>query len=374
MQEKICIVASSALTVNAFLLEPILLLSLHYQVFIVVNDSPDSISDRLKHVTVLTVPIERKISPLNDLAALWKLVKIFKKHDFDVVQSVTPKAGLLAMLASFLARVRVRIHIFTGQVWVTKGGISRFFLKMMDRLIALSATGILIDSDSQRQFLLNESVVSPAKSFVLANGSISGVDTVRFKPDEAARLRQRQELEFKEEDVVFLFIGRLNRDKGVLDLATAFSKIESPRARLLVVGPDEAEMRSKMTQILASNIGKVTFVGFSSVPEEYMAAADVLCLPSYREGFGSVVIEAAAVGIPTIGSNIYGIKDAVEDSKSGLLFQVGNIDELFQRMVRLVDDKSLRKKLGNYARERSVKDFSNEYVASEWLEYYREKI
>ena len=374
MKDKVCIVVSSAMTVNTFLLEPIKKLSLHYHVHLLVNDTVDSISPSLEGVTILPVQIERKVAPFLDLFALLKLIKIFRKYQFKMVHSVTPKAGLLAMMASFFCRVPTRIHIFTGQVWVTRHGMSRFVFKLMDRVIAFLATDVLVDSASQRQFLVNERIVNTAKSSVLAKGSISGVDTERFKPNELIRDKFRQELFIDDHETVFLFIGRLNRDKGVLELATAFSKITDSQARLLIVGPDEDDMQSKMEKILAERMEQVNFVGFSSHPEKYMAAADVLCLPSYREGFGSVVIEAAAVGIPTIGSDIYGIKDAVEDSKSGLLFPVGNIDELLLKMRKIISNDDLRKNLGDYARKRALQDFSSKYVASQWLEYYRTKI
>lgn len=374
MQESICLVVSSPLTINAFLLEPIKELSKHYHVHIVVNESADSISKTLENVDVLSVPIERKISPIRDLLALFKLVVIFRKYRFKAVQSVTPKAGLLAMLASFLSGISTRVHIFTGQVWATRRGFSRWIFKQMDRLISMLATDILVDSASQRQFLLDECVVDSSKSQVLAEGSISGVDTKRFKPDEQARLRIREELDIQDADTVFLFIGRLNRDKGVLDLATSFSQVTDPGAQLLVVGPDETGIRSEMEKLLKNCLERVHFTGFSARPEDYMAAADVLCLPSYREGFGSVVIEAAAVGIPAIGSRIYGVEDAIMDGQTGLLFEAGSSDELRSCMTRVISDRSLLMRLGENAKKRVFEQFTSEYLASAWLDYYQARV
>lgn len=374
MKESICLVVSSPLTINAFLLEPIKALSKHYHVHIVVNESADSISKTLENVDVLSVPIERKISPIRDLLALFKLVVIFRKYRFKAVQSVTPKAGLLAMLASFLSGISTRVHIFTGQVWATRSGTSRWIFKQMDRLISMLATDILVDSASQRQFLLDECVVDSSKSQVLAEGSISGVDTKRFKPDEQARLRIREELDIQDADTVFLFIGRLNRDKGVLDLATSFSQVTDPGAQLLIVGPDETGIRSEMEKLLNNCLKRVHFTGFSARPEDYMAAADVLCLPSYREGFGSVVIEAAAVGIPAIGSRIYGVEDAIMDGQTGLLFEAGSSDELRSCMTRVISDHSLLMRLGENAKKRVFEQFTSEYLASAWLDYYQARV
>lgn len=375
MKKKICFVVSSTMTVNAFLQEPIRYLSKYYQVYVAVNGSVDALSPSLKKkVTVLPVSIERKISFRHDLRALFQLFCIFRKYNFHSVHSVTPKAGLLAMLAAFLSGVKIRTHTFTGQVWVTSKGLKRWFFKGMDCMIALFATNILVDSASQRQFLLDEKVVSAAKSSVLAQGSISGVDIDRFKPNEKARSKIRKELAIDNGAFAFLFIGRLNRDKGVLDLAIAFSRIAKKGVHMLIVGPDEAGIQKEMEVLLEHCKEQVHFIGFSDLPEDYMAAADVLCLPSYREGFGSVVIEAAAVGIPAIGSKIYGVEDAIADGYSGLLFPAGNPAELSMCMEKIVADNEFTKLLGSNARKRVFEQFTSEYLASAWLAYYQDRL
>lgn len=362
------------MTINAFLLEPIKKLSQHYNVYIIVNGVADHISGSLgDEVTVLYAPIERKINIIRDLKALFKLFVLFRKYRFQLVQSVTPKAGLIAMLAAFFARIPIRIHIFTGQVWVTRVGLGRKFLKGMDRAISMLATDLLVDSASQRQFLLDEGVVKACKSSFLAHGSISGVDITRFKQNEVIRKELRAQLAIKNNDIVFLFIGRLNRDKGVLDLASAFSNIVDRHIHLFIVGPDEAGMQQEMEKLLNDCIKQVHFIGFSSVPEAYMAVADVLCLPSYREGFGSVVIEAAAVGIPAIGSRIYGVEDAIVDGQSGLLFEAGNIADLKASMVTIIENETF-KKLGSNARKRVLEQFTSEILASAWLDYYQARL
>ena len=363
------------MTVNAFLREPIKRLSEDYDVHVVANfNSGESLIGLDGYVKALPVGIVRRILLWHDLAALWKLFRLFRRCRFDLIHSVTPKAGLLAMTAAFLAGVGIRIHTFTGQVWVTRNGLSRWVLKNTDRWIAWLSTDTLADSISQRRFLLDEGVLSKAKSGVLAQGSISGVDVSRFKPDMEARSRIRSGLCLSEKDVVFLFLGRLNRDKGLFDLATAFSRIHNEDAQLLVVGPDEEQIGPHMQQIAGESAGRVRFVGFSANPEEYMAAADVLCLPSYREGFGNVVIEAAAVGIPAIGSRIYGVVDAIAENETGLLFEAGNIEELKSCISLLCRDRELRARLGGQARERVLAQFTSERLASAWLDYYRARL
>ncbi|MBK5275237.1 MAG: glycosyltransferase [Desulfuromonadales bacterium] len=372
--KRICITVSSPMTICAFLANHIRLLGQFFDVSVIAN------FDRnipLKGVTgarhLCDVTIERKIDIIRDIKALIALFRHFSHYRYDIVHSVTPKAGLLAMAAARLAGVPVRIHTFTGQVWVTQTGFKRMLLKSMDRLLAGMATHILVDSASQRTFLINEGVVPPLKSTVLAKGSISGVDTVRFSPDSDVRSDVRSELGVVEGDVVFLFLGRLNRDKGVLDLAAAFASIAGQRSDtwLLLVGPDEEGMRHKIERECSRFLDRVRFIPYTSTPEKFMVAADVFCLPSYREGFGTVVIESASSGIPAIGSNIYGISDAIEDGRSGLLFEVGNIVMLSDKMFELICDKEVRIRMGKYARERAISHFQSDMLSIELMQYYK---
>lgn len=375
MKKKICIVVSSAMTVNAFLREPIRCLSEYYDVHVMLNlNSEESLSGLDGSVKILPIRIERKISSWRDCQAMWKMVRLFHRYQFQLVHSVTPKAGLLAITSAFLAGVGIRIHTFTGQVWATRRGFSRWFFKNVDRWIGWLSTDALVDSASQHRFLLREGVLTEAKSGVLARGSISGVDTYRFKPDDRARAKIRNGLSIPAEDVIFLYLGRMNRDKGLLDLASAFAGIDNAGAHLLVVGPDEERIGPQMLMLAERNTKRVHFVGFSEKPEEYLAAADVLCLPSYREGFGNVVIEAAAVGIPAIGSRIYGLVDAIAENESGLLFEARNVKELQACLSLICNDRALRTRLGRQARERVLAQFTSERLALAWLDYYQARL
>jgi glycosyltransferase involved in cell wall biosynthesis len=311
------------------------------------------------------IPIERRISPLSDLLALARLVSLFREQRFDLVHSITPKAGLLAMTAAWLARVPARLHTFTGQVWVTRTGPARALLRFMDSLIARYATHVLVDSRSQRDFLIAQRIVSAAKSDVLANGSICGVDGRRFRPDGEARARVRTELGAAGGDVVFLFVGRLAKDKGVPDLVAAFARVAErhPATRLVLVGPDEER--------LGRAAERVHWVGGTDRVEDYMAAADVFCLPSHREGFGQVALEAAASGLPVIASRIYGLTDAVADGETGLLHPPGDIETLVQLMEKLLRQPDLRQRLGNVGRSRALGDFSADRVSQALLDCYR---
>lgn len=361
------------MTVKAFLVEQLRALSDCYHVTVVANTTdinflvPYGLS-----VDVIPVSIERNIHPWHDFLALWKLFRLFREKRFDLVHSVTPKAGLLAMLAARLAGVRYRIHTFTGQVWATRSGVSRLLLKTMDRLLASAASHLLADSDSQRHFLLGQGITCANKLSVLADGSISGVDTGRFRPDVDIRRIKRRELGLTDENVVVLFLGRLNRDKGILDLAAAFASVASslPQLHMLLVGPDEGGLKGTVLAMQSSHADRVHFIGYTDKPEACFALADIFCLPSYREGFGSVVIEAAACGLPAIGSRIYGISDAIAEGSTGVLFDAGNIDEMAVALTQLTCDAGLRRRMGESAQVRARSNFNTTRLVQAWMDYY----
>lgn len=369
--QRVCFVVSSPLTARVFLSGHFAALSRRYAIDLAADaGGQGGLGDIALHARVVPVRIVRRIAPLADLAALCRLYRLFRRERYAAVSSVTPKAGMLALLAAALARVPLRVHIFTGQVWAARTGWKRWLLKAADRLMARLATHVLADSPSQRDFLVAEGVAPAGKVRVLGEGSICGVDGARFRPEAGRRVGIRQAQGIPEDAVVFLFLGRLNRDKGVADLAQAFARLTHPSAYLLVVGPDEEGMREAMLAALGAAAERCRFVGFTDRPEDYMAAGDVFCLPSYREGFGMVVIEAAAAGLPAIASRIYGVTDAVEGSITGLLHAPGDADGIAALMDALARDPARRVAMGHAARERALRLFSAEAVTEAWLRFY----
>ncbi len=344
-----------------------------YQMHVVANTAGNHQNTDLRIPASFTpVEIERQIRPFADFLALLRLWRIFRQYRFDCVHSVTPKAGLLGMLAGALAGVPVRVHTFTGQVWATRKGVARSILKRMDWLLGALTTAPLVDSFSQRDFLVSEKVLPEGKARVLAHGSISGVDTQRFQPNKDARADIRRRSQIDPGDIVFLCVGRLNRDKGILDLARAFAGLADKFAgiHLMLVGPDEANIEGEVRTICKSCEGKLHVVGQTNTPEDYMAAADVFCLPSYREGFGSVIIEAAATGIPAIGSRIYGITDAVEEGRTGFLHEPGDVQGIAELMQRFLQDAELRQRMGAAARLRAEELYAQEKVTGALMDFY----
>ncbi len=371
--KRICIVVASDGTLKSFLLDQVRALGARYAVTVVSNTrDPRWLRSHGIEVDVVPVRIERKISLLQDVRALLALCRLFRRGRFAAVHSVTPKAGLLAMIAAAVMGVPLRIHTFTGQVWATRRGAARWMLKAADRVIATAATHVLADSRSQRSFLVEQGVVGPAKIGVLGDGSISGVDLVRFRPDPDARSELRKELRIPADAVVFLFVGRLTRDKGVLDLARAFAALAGacPDAFLVVAGPDEENLTPALASTAAAAPDRLRLLGFTNAPERLIAAADVFCLPSYREGFGTAVIEAAAAAVPAIASRIDGLVDAVEDGVTGLLHAPGDTEAIARLMAKLASDPVLRAELGDRARLRASQQFSEARLTREVLALY----
>lgn len=372
---RLAMVVAVPLTLRVFMRPHLEAMASRYSVTVFcAGDASQIIEGLPKAVDFCSIPIQRKISLCSDARALWCLVVLFSRGNYDLVHSITPKAGLLAMCAAFFCRVSFRVHIFTGQVWVTKAGLSRCLLKTIDRLIAAMATHVLADSHSQRQFLVDEGVVPAEKIRVLADGSICGVDQQRFRPNEKARFPLRRELGLPESSVVALFLGRLTRDKGVLDLAKAFVKIADDHQNLylIIVGPDEEGLRPALQEIMSPCLDRIRFVDMTSSPEDYMASSDIFCLPSYREGFGSVIIEAAASGVPSVASNIYGLSDAVENGQTGILHRPGDITEIGDAIALLSTDAQMRAEMGARARKRAAEQFSSERVVSAQMDFYDE--
>lgn len=324
------------------------------------------------------VPIMRQPDYANDIRALWLLSRFLRQGRFDIVHSTTPKAGLLTAVAGAVARTPIRLHTYTGQRWVTLSGRQRQLLRAFDRLIGKLATTTYADSASQRQFLIDEKIIRPDKIKVLGSGSISGVNLARFDPDlwgGAKQLNTRKELGIPIDAVVIVFVGRVTRDKGIVELIQAFSHLSDKRPSLflLLVGPFEPDLDPipAETQSLITSHTRIKQTGFCSNPEQYLAASDIFCLPSYREGFGSVVVEAGAMGLPSVATSIVGLVDAVEEGITGLLVPPKDEVKLAEAIDTLVANPELRHVMGSAARRRVKKAFDakivNETVSEEYF-------
>ena len=376
-RKKIAVVATTPKMVRYFLVYHVLCFTELYDVVVITNyaDQSEILDIFPDNVKKYNIPIVRDINIFLDCKALLFLICYFYREKITLVYSISPKGGLLSMMASKFLSVPVRMHTFTGQVWFARTGVTRWLLKMMDRIISLLSTVVIVDSPSQREYLIEHKVVSHKKSLVIGNGSISGVDTKRFHPSKDVRGIIRKKVSIQNSTIVFLFVGRLKKDKGVFELINAFTNI-SPKNKISLwfVGDDEEDILKNIEIIESAKQFSIEFLPFTTIPEEYMQAADVFCLPSYREGFGSTIIEAAACGIPAIGSKIYGITDAIIDGETGILVEKGNVHDLASAMLELAENDYLRKKMGAYAMKVAIEKFKPDYISKELVSILKKQL
>jgi glycosyltransferase involved in cell wall biosynthesis len=378
-RNKVALIITSPMVAKFFLLDQINALSKHYEVTLISNFLDDKASDLSaisKDVKFKQIPIRRKINLFLDIKTLFLLFKIFKDEQFSLVHSVSPKAGLLTAIAGYFASVPITIHTFTGQVWGTKSGLPRAVLKALDKLIVSLNTDIITDSRSQVAFLQDEGVLCSGGAVTFLSGSISGVDLDRFKPNPVKRAQTREVLAIPDDEFVLLYVGRFKQEKGLLELARAFKIfLESGnRGLLLLVGPDEECLEGAIREILKEHLKQVRVVGYVNNPEDFMVSADILTLPSHREGFGSVIIEGAACGLPSIASNIYGLSDAVVHGVTGILVKKSDERGLSGAISFFATAKGEMKKYSESARRRAVEKFSSKGYTEAVVKFYQSRI
>jgi glycosyltransferase involved in cell wall biosynthesis len=372
IRPRVCILVTTPLIVHFFLRSHIQRLSESCDVTLVTNFQSDRFTPVLNlPVRTVDFDIRRKISPLADLRALFNLLIFFRREKFDLVWAVAPKGGLLGMIAARLSGIRGRLFVFQGEVWASKRGIWRWLLKLMDRITAACANHLLAVSESEMDFLVQEGVVPSHSIQVLGEGSIAGVDLSRHCPNARLGRETRAALAIPESAVLVLYLGRLGHDKGVLDLADAFARAASvlDNLWLLVVGPDEEDLSEAIRFRMGRYANRLVMRGFTAEPEKFLVSADIFCLPSYREGFPISILEAAGAGVPSIGSDIYGVSDAIVDRVTGQLFRAGDIELLTQAIIDLAGDSKLRYRLGSKARERVCREFETSVVIGRYVAF-----
>lgn len=373
MRKKICFVVAVPITARAFLRDHIEALSKEFDVYLMGNFESEKEIGLDCLVEWHHIDIQRRMSLKNDIKAVWQAYRYFRKMKFDAVHSVTPKAGLVTALAGWAARIKNRTHIFTGQVWATKKSIARTILKMIDKTIVTLNNHILVDGKSQRAFMEHEGIVKKGRAMVFCNGSIAGVNIGRFVPDKVARQTERVKIGIGDQMMVFIFLGRLNHDKGIAELFEAFDRLakDEKDVYLLLVGFDEERYIDKLQtyrHIIYGN--NFHYYGIAQAPEKILNAGDVFVLPTYREGFGSSVLEAASIGLPCICSDAYGVLDAYVENETGLRCKVGDVDSLYQCMKKMHDDREMVKIMGEKSRQRVLSDFNVETITAAWVDFY----
>ena len=351
-KRKIIRATTIPLSLDIFCKDMLKELSSQYDILAV--SSPGEELDRVaarEGVAIAKVAMQRHIAPFHDFISLLKLIRLFYREKPWIVHSMTPKAGLLCMIAAKLCRVPHRIHTFTGLIWPTASGLKRKILIATDKLLCSCATIIIPEGYGVKQDLLSARITSKPLN-VLANGNVRGIDLNHYRLSDEV-VQQAKGLR-KDNTITYIFIGRLVADKGITELVNAFVKLNQlhDNTRLLLVGPKEQErspLPSHILQTIESH-KSIEAVGMQHDIRPWLAAADVFVFPSYREGFPNVVIEAGAMGLPSIVTDINGSNEIIIEGKNGLIIPSHDSDSLFNSMLRLYSDSSLRQSLSRNAR------------------------
>jgi glycosyltransferase involved in cell wall biosynthesis len=328
-------------------------------------------------VRTVGIPMARRVSPLEDWESLSRLRDLFTALRPDIVHAHTPKGGLLGMLAASATQVPARLYQMRGLAYVTQRGPMRALLSTTERLSCRSATRVICQSKSLLETALEDRLVAPEQVEVLLEGS-NGVDMRRFNRERwrAQGFALRKTWGASEDEVVFVFVGRLVRDKGVPELLEAFSAVrrDVPRAQLVLVGPLEERDGLADETVARLNGDGVRAVGFQADPAPYLAASDVLVLPSHREGFPNVPLEAAAMELPVVSTTVPGCRDAVERDVTGLLVPPGDAAALAEAMRRYGRSVELRKAHGTAGLARVHARFRREVVTDAVMGLYAREL
>lgn len=324
----------------------------------------------------IQVNMARRISPLKDVVSILRMIRIFKKHRPVIIHSMTPKAGLVSMLAGFITRVPHRIHTFTGLVFPAKKGLFRQLIMITDRLICRCATTIIPEGEGVKQDLLRHKITNKPL-FVLGNGSAVGInpdhyDTTHFSFNQKKNMRFR--LKIPENNLVILYVGRIVREKGIKELVEAFKQLydSNKHIRLLMIGAFESQLDPICQECISdiqNHIG-IQWLGEQNDVRPYYAISNILVLPSYREGFPNVVLEAGAMELPCVVTDINGSNEIVIHDETGLVVPPRDSLALQAALKTLAGDKTLRLEMGKRARERVAKKYNRDLVWTELLTLY----
>lgn len=347
-----------------------------YEVVLLSSPGPEMETIVKKYgVKTIAIPMERHISLKKDIVSLYKLIKVFRRERPQMVHSMTPKAGLLCMVAAWLTKVPVRIHTFTGLVFPTAQGLKRKILMLTDTITCACATHIIPEGEGVKADLQNNKITSkPLK--VLGYGNVKGIDMTRFSRREPV-MKIAEGL--RNPDVfTFLFVGRIVRDKGINELVAAFKRLneEFPKTRLWLVGFFEENLDpvSTMTKSTIENNKSIEAVGEQSGDSllAYYAASDCFVFPSYREGFPNTVIEAGAMDLPCIVTDINGSREIICQGENGIIIPSKNEEMLYKSMKQMLTDKNGREFMANNARRMIADRFEQTYVRQCLYNYYEE--
>ena len=373
---KIIRATTIPLSLNAFCKGMLKELSVKYEVIAV--STPDQELDEVAEregVRVIGVPMERHISVFKDCKSLWQMWRVFRKEKPTMVHSMTPKAGMICMLAAWMAGVPVRVHTFTGLVWPTEKGLKRKILMLTDKLTCACATHIIPEGEGVKSDLIAGKITrKPLK--VLGFGNVKGVDMDKCsrRPEVMAIAEKLR----KEDCFTFVYVGRVVRDKGINELCSAFERLHNDytKTRLILVGPyeDALDPISEQSRKIIDENKAIEAVGAKSGDDlfAYYAAANCFVMPSYREGFPNTVLEAGAMGLPSIVTDINGSREIIVEGENGVIVPSQNAEALYEAMLNMVKNKEDRERMAGNARKMIADRFEQGFVRKCLYDFYDE--
>lgn len=364
--KRICFITTISVTLSSFILPFAEYLHEHtsYDLTFICDNDDEFAASLPEYIHYIPVKMKRGIS-LGGVGAMFKMIRIFRREKFDMVQYSTPNASLYSAIAAWIARVNVRLYCQWGMAYVGFSGFKRKIFKCIEKLICRLSTQIEPDSFGNLKFSHTERLYTRNKSSVIWNGSACGVDLQKFDITKKIIWREkiRSYYSIPNDAIVLGFVGRITRDKGINELLAAFKMFlnHNHEAYLMIVGSEEITSAvDEKLYLWAQESPSVIFCGKTDVVEQYLSAMDIYVLPSYREGFGMVVVEAEAMGIPVIVTDIPGPTDAMIPEITGLVVKRADIDSLYEAIQKLSTSNSLRTEFGIAAHNLVVSKFERE--------------
>ena len=332
-------------------------------------------------IVMEAINMSRKITPFQDLKSLWEMWSFLRKERPQIVHTHTPKAGIIGMLAARLAGVPHRLHTVAGLPLMEATGIKRKILNFVEKLTYSSATRVYPNSKGLYDFILQNNFTQSNKLKIIANGSSNGINTAFFSPAQVSEIEKvalREKLNIQPDDFVFVFVGRIVSDKGINELIKAFSELQTAEnneltgIKLLLVGGLESDLDPLNPETLAeiNQNRDIISVGFQQDVRPFFAISDALAFPSYREGFPNVVMQAGAMGLPSIVSDINGCNEIIVEGENGLIIPPKNVEKLKEKMLTLARDKNLYIKLKENSRRMIENRYEQSVVWKALLEEY----
>lgn len=374
-KKKVLRVSTIPLSLNLLLKGQLKMLNEEYEIVAVSSPGEDlKMVEEREGVRIVELPMERRISLFKDIRSLWAMIKLIRKEKPWMVYSLTPKAGLVTMIAGKLCGVPVRVHMFTGLVFPTATGLKRQILMFTDRLTCFCATVVNPEGEGVKRDLERYHISSKPLT-IIGNGNINGLDMEFY--DRTPEVLERAKAYQKEGTTTYCFVGRIVGDKGINELVAAFKKLhtEHPATRLLLVGPfeDNLDPVSEETRNTIESLSAIEAVGWQSDVRPFLAASDVFVFPSYREGFPNVVMQAGALGLPSIVTDINGSNEIIKHGENGIIIPSKDEEALYQTLKDTLENPDKWKTIAANARESIARRYEQQMLWKEIKKFYKQQ-